>query len=199
MTMKRILLISLFLFAGHSQAAPVTIDFEEITLGSSNFTSQGFDFRAFNPDGGTAGVITDGSGNQSLQLSVSGLCSTYCSTASVIMTSLDGGAFSLLGADLSLVTCGIGMQCEIEVYGRMLDGSSATGAIGSSDWLNLTEVWFSTRGSDPSGTFQQAVLNVDNVVVQAVPIPAAVWLFATALSCLGFFRRINYGTKNRVS
>jgi hypothetical protein len=193
--MKRLMLIGLILFAANSQAAPVTIDFEEVSGGSANFTSQGFDFRGFNPDGGSFGVGADGTGNQILQLSVGGFCSTYCSTASVIMTSLDGGPFSLLSADLSLVTCGIGMQCEIGVYGRMLDGSSAAGAIGSSDWLNLTEVWFSTSGSDPSGTFQQSVLNVDNIVVQAVPIPAAVWLFGTALAGLGFCRRIKYGPK----
>jgi hypothetical protein len=59
--------------------------------------------------------------------------------------------------------------------------------LGQGDWLNL--VSFSYSVSMPGGVPVPAILDVHNIVVTAVPIPAAVWLFGSGLAGLGWFRR----------
>jgi hypothetical protein len=193
--MKRLMLIGLILFAANSQAALVTIDFEELSAPTSpTFTSNGFTFSntAFltGPgQGAYAYVEADSAGNQSLKLETSGFCEFNCATSAVKMTRVDGGAFSLLGFDADW-ECQWAYDCYGIVSGKKADGGTATGLIGSGDWLYLTEVTFFTYGVDPSGNYMGSLLEVDNIVVQAVPIPAAAWLLSAALGCLGLCRRI---------
>jgi hypothetical protein len=65
--------------------------------------------------------------------------------------------------------------------------SQAIGPLGTllfdSSWINLVsiDVQFNVPPSGPELEFP----GFDNVVIQAVPVPAAVWLFASALGILG--------------
>ena len=48
-------------------------------------------------------------------------------------------------------------------------------------WANLERLEMFNDGS--------AVLSLDNIAINVVPIPAAVWLFGSALAGLGWLRR----------
>jgi len=56
-----------------------------------------------------------------------------------------------------------------------------------SDWSNLAsiDIVFETSSSNPFGS----VPGIDNVTLQAVPVPAAIWFFASGLGLLGWSRR----------
>jgi hypothetical protein len=56
-------------------------------------------------------------------------------------------------------------------------------AVLDSQWKNLESVEFSHQAWD--GFYG----GLDDIVVTAVPIPAAVWLFGSGLGLLGWFRR----------
>jgi hypothetical protein len=51
----------------------------------------------------------------------------------------------------------------------------------SAEWSNLSSVTFSTE--------EENNIALDNIIVSAVPIPAAIWLFGSALAGLGWMRR----------
>jgi len=58
------------------------------------------------------------------------------------------------------------------------------GSIGTGDWLNLTQLVVYD-----ANTFDDNYVHIDNINVSAVPVPAAVWLFGSALAGLGWIRR----------
>jgi hypothetical protein len=59
--------------------------------------------------------------------------------------------------------------------------------VGTGDWLNLRKLTF-VAGGNPFGV-GSATAEIDNIVVSAVPIPAAMWLFGSALAGLGWLKR----------
>jgi hypothetical protein len=63
-------------------------------------------------------------------------------------------------------------------------GGSSTAVIFDGSWVDLTAVDISFV---PGDGFE--VSFIDNVTVSAVPVPAAVWLFGSALAGLGWVRR----------
>ncbi len=86
------------------------------------------------------------------------------------------------------------LQCQglCTIWGGISGGGSIStndvNDLGTGDWLNLSfaEVFGGTQ-SNPPITYG---LDVDNIVVgAAVPVPAAVWLFGSALVGLGWVRR----------
>ena len=96
----------------------------------------------------------------------------------------DGGVFAVHSMDLLLDT-GVG-----RLTGTTAGGASITGTLadlGQGDWLNL--VSFGYYSSNPGGTPIPAIIEVDNIILEAVPIPASVWLFGSALAGLGWLRR----------
>ncbi len=108
-------------------------------------------------------------------------------TPQLSMTQLNGGEFDLLSFDFLR-----GAESRIEVSGY-LDGQlqySATDALGNLfeknvtlDWFGIDEVVF----TNSSRNFNS--IGIDNLVVNAVPVPAAVWLFGSGLGLLGWMRR----------
>ena len=58
-------------------------------------------------------------------------------------------------------------------------------AIGTGDWLNLE----SLRVETICGEYCIGRASLDDITVNAVPIPAAFWLFGSALAGLGWLRR----------
>jgi len=55
-----------------------------------------------------------------------------------------------------------------------------------SQWTNLSSVTFEAAGSGCCGG---GSIDIDNFTATVVPVPAAVWLFGSALAGLGFLRR----------
>lgn len=190
--MKKLLVALLLALPGIAFAAPVTIDFEEFSLGTSPvglgdpLQSKGYDFTGTvllsnmsvitgnsgsNSWGGTTGVVPGQDG--------------FGGTARIIMERTDGLAFAILSVDIFQDTDGAGFTS--------ISGSTTTGVanlavpIGTGDWLDLVTITIHSEGNGFG--FGYATTEIDNIVVRAVPIPAAVWLFGSALGLLGWIRK----------
>jgi hypothetical protein len=176
-----------------TSAGAVTITFEDQTLGDTAPVSQGFTLSGgFQTQAGNisslAAVEIGDNGTQVFQVDDAILCNSGgCGAAGIVLEAFDGGAFSFFGADTFL---DVSLDfANIRIIGTKVGGGSATGAIGTGDWLNLEQVTFLATASSEIGIFSPT-FEVDNIVVgAAVPIPAAVWLFGSALAGLGWLRR----------
>jgi hypothetical protein len=75
------------------------------------------------------------------------------------------------------------------IEGTLAAGGTVTAAtpFGTGGWLNLQSFRVFATG-DGFFAFGTSAVELDNVVVNVVPIPAAVWLFASALGLLGVRR-----------
>jgi hypothetical protein len=164
-----------------SAASATTIDFESLTAGDvtgpdvdgySYFSTDGFDF-------GVKGGLEDIGGNQYAAAISSG--NIHEPPAAVEFSRTDNNPFALLDLDI--------LQCSgtCTIWGSINGGGSIStsdvNTLGTGDWLNLNYV-------EIFGTQMTYNLDVDNIVVAAaVPVPAAVWLFGSALAGLGWMRR----------
>ena len=138
------------------------------------FRTQGFDFYA--PDGG---FMVGGSSNS-------------CPECSTTITASEGQAFDFLSIDLGVYWPNPGNDV-VTITGTYAGGGQvsmdldvvydtfATYSFDSS-WSNLSSVVFDVSLLGNS-------LSMDNMVVTTVPVPAAVWLFGSALAGLGWIRR----------
>ncbi|MGI9317872.1 MAG: hypothetical protein ACR2QW_11095 [bacterium] len=129
-------------------------------------------------------------------------CYHPCGFAQQFSISQDSGAsFDLLSLDVALVGavpcdiyCG-GIRDTLFVSGYLSGGGiiSQSYSIGDnwetltfgSGWTDLETLKIYTQAQ---GTLFDSY-NMDNIVLTAVPIPAAVWLFGSALTGLGWLRR----------
>jgi hypothetical protein len=190
--MHKLVAVSLLLVAGSLQAAPVTIDFEERSVGDSG--SDIFDpiqFMGFDIWGGSsagpAEILIGDNGTQVFGGSIVGPGQDgFGFNVTLVLERSDGGAFALYSLDSFL---------EADVNGSTsISGSLAGGGfaslgvpVGTGDWLNLRKLTF-VAGGNPFGV-GSATAEIDNIVVSAVPIPAAMWLFGSALAGLGWLKR----------
>ena len=93
-------------------------------------------------------------------------------------------AVTVIDSILSLESFGNGSFSGGVVGGG---GADLSVAVGTGDWLNLQSLELSSFGG---GAFSVYEVQMDNIVVSGVvPIPAAVWLFGSALAGLGWIRR----------
>jgi hypothetical protein len=155
-----------------------TIDFGEFPSGITpgSLVSKGFSFESDNDF-----VLSD--------LSLTSNALNFCPDCSLAFFSFDGSAFSLSSFDFTAVgSPDIGMLVTGTYQGggtvalnMPVNSVTQTFNFGS-DWSNLDQVVISTSGTP----FANAI---DNIVLTAVPIPAAVWLFGSALAGLGWMRR----------
>jgi len=197
--MNRLFSLLLLLVAGTVPAAAATIDFEEFNLGDGPtgsfgtyawFLSQGYEFNGGNGPCGQYGcppeILIGDSGSKSLG-AFNGWPGQdgYGAQVFISMRKADGGAFAI--SSLDLVLAGLG---GTSITGTLAGGGAAqlSVPVGTGDWLNLELVTFSAAG-DNSGQLGATVVELDNIVVAAVPIPAAVWLFGSCLGLLGWLRR----------
>ena len=199
---KEITLVAVagFLSAG-AQAAPVTIDFEEFNIGDGGgsvfdtpiLASQGYELTGSGGPGGpfTSTEVLTGTntgGTNAYGGSISGLGQDGFNYAvTVQLEKADGGAFAIHNLDLFMDTDPEGWM---EIRGTLAGGGLTflLGVpVGTGDWLNLQSVTFRAEGNGfgPGG----GTVELDNIVVSAVPVPAAVWLFGSALVGLGWLRR----------
>jgi len=198
--MKNLIAAVLLLGCGSVQAAPVTIDFEEFNVGDGPahdgdwISSNGYEFTGTSfpgpfPDGNLAEIFIGDSGSNSFGSSVffpgqDG----FGGLAYVSMRKADGGAFAIHSLDLLFQT---DSSSGFTVIRGTLAGGSVvdiSDAVGTGDWLNLELVFFTANG-DGFGFGALTSVEIDNVNVSAVPIPAAVWLFGSGLGLLGWMKR----------
>jgi hypothetical protein len=203
--MNRVIAITLVTVAGFlsagAQAAPVTIDFEEFNIGDGGgsvfdtpiLASQGYEFTGDGGPGGPftstevmTGTNTGGTNAYGGSLAAFGQ-DGFNVHVDVKLERADGGAFAIHNLDLFMDTDPDGwMQISGSLAGG--GGTSLLGVpVGPGDWLNLTSVTFYAEGNGFG--FGGGTVELDNIVVSAVPIPAAVWLFGSALAGLGWMRR----------
>lgn len=110
----------------------------------------------------------------------------YSSVVEFALSRSDGGAFALYDFDFVADNNGTTSVAGNLVGGGTVDLSTA---LGTGGWLNLESVYFNSIGS--SWDYSYASGSLDNVVVSAVPVPAAAWLFMSALGLLGVRRRFS--------
>jgi hypothetical protein len=188
----RLINLALLIFVA-VPAAAATIDFEEAfpdygmpenygygVVESKGFTIRNFDGVYFTPLNSTEGFfIESGFGENGSR----GLA--YCPWCTLVVEESGGELFSLTSAylrdqgGLSVTVTGFlsgGGQVQL-----VASGLGETLVFGE-QWSGLTRVEFGSAGSNGGQ-------EIDNIVVNAVPIPAAVWLFGSALAGLGWMRR----------
>ncbi|NND54453.1 MAG: hypothetical protein HKN56_05720 [Gammaproteobacteria bacterium] len=183
----------LLAFGGAVQAAPVTIDFSGDLEDGDVIQTQGFEFTSQDAlSGSTLPVlIVDDPGNQ---------YAVYCPTCLGLMTNIAGQPFSLQSVDFtSLVFFGPETDATLTVTGFYSGGGQVSQTVvvpPGSRPADLTAItflfgsgWNSLVGVEFGATDILAAVALDNIVVDIVPIPAAVWLFGSALVGMGWFRR----------
>jgi len=177
-----------------ANAAVITIDFEQFAGVVSTFEvvapvvalNDGF---VLSPDPvGNALWVTEvaGPNPRSIDIVFQG------AGGSIDLSRTDGAVFDFLSVDLAFFSAGTfpvefsatkagGAEVSLVVNHLAIDVNYATYAASPifSDIVSLT---IQTGDGNPS-------MALDNIVVSAVPVPAAVWLFGSALAGLGWMRR----------
>jgi len=203
--MRHLAILLVFATAPLSAA---TITFEEFSVGDTTIVtgavgepigtleSQGYFFRGLGFSGAVApieaepaAVVAGNSGSNAWGASFlyPGLDS-FGADARVSMRRVDGGAFAIHSLDLFYQTDNF--QGFTLTSGTLAGGGAANLSVpvGTGDWLNLEIVSFNAVG-DGFGFGGQTIVQIDNIVVSAVPVPAAAWLFGSGLAALGWMRR----------
>jgi hypothetical protein len=189
--MKKLVLIGSLLLAGNTFASTITIDFEQPKTWSNPIPdAEGID----NP---YSTLVTQGF-EFNTQLGFEGYTEhAYCPWCTTSMEKVSGETFDLLSFDLgSYLTSGAVDQ--ITITGFYAGGGQASKAFNFAPNAGMTSftlaaadaALFSNLESIEFGTSMLGGAGIiDNITVSAVPIPAAVWLFGSALAGLGWFRR----------
>jgi hypothetical protein len=187
--MRSLSIALLLLICGTASA--VTIDFESVPSGSVplSFDTQGFTFLTKNREG--VGVIDRdyaGTGNAFF------FCMDCQNPAGFDMHATDNSLFSLYSFDMGFmeqdpqpltVTGTYANNSTISITYTSITGFLETLSMGPG-WEGLKSVSFEV---DTSNNYSFNVPYFDNIVVNEVPVPAAVWLFGSALVGLGWMRR----------
>jgi len=191
--------VPLFLLSLAANAASVAVDFEGVvgdneaanitTFPDSIYVEDGIGFSFTRVEAAVSGRyipanLTD-YGSAFLQWCPSTFCAGQQLT---IANTVGGGSFDLQSMDAIAFS---GSDGPIEFTGFYVGGGSVTRTINvtganwssflfDASWSDLDYVTVDGLGLAPG---------IDNVQLNAVPIPAAVWLFGSGLGLLGWFRR----------
>ncbi|MCP3906470.1 MAG: VPLPA-CTERM sorting domain-containing protein [Gammaproteobacteria bacterium] len=192
--MNKLFALYLFLFAGFAQATTVTIDFEEFAAGEpGSIDSKGYTIDAY----GSGGFYCSGPGCGSGE--IVGTIDKYFIVSGAETPPVEGFEIYLSISRQDSSNFAIYSFDAASSFGNDLfitawlsDGSTISGQssdLGTGQWLNIETAEF-YLGSPSYCCGWEVFLEVDNIVVgAAVPIPAAVWLFGSALAGLGWIRR----------
>jgi hypothetical protein len=195
--MKRIFGISLLTLGGVTQAGAETIGFEETLptyFGLSSYSEAGYTVTSNVPEGtvidvnndvrGNLGVFYGGTDSQTLVWGENGTVST------ISLANDLGKGFRLNSFDASSL---VNLTGELTLTGNLVLGGTVNQVVSLNDSLatynfaglgTLSSLDISFDGSSYFGPF-----DLDNINVTTVPLPAAVWLFGSALGMLGWARR----------
>lgn len=180
----------------NAHAATVVIDFEDVAVGTVGpVSSRGFDFYSdFGSEVVGEPFIYSNSGNALEVNSVTGQDGQSWSNLSF---SQQGSLpFDLESFKLQLNWSNFSVF-SVYVTGQYASGGSIqrrfsidsfhpTSPSFGADWMNLQSV--SISALDYTYSAPQPMF-VDSIIVSTVPVPAAVWLFASCLGLLGWMRR----------
>jgi hypothetical protein len=181
--LKILLLCIALTFSAASHA--VLIDFDSQPLGPVTSPFIVGDFIFSSPEAGLE-IIEQSPGNYALRMEALNI--------RITMRAINGSNFSFYGADILGDATSYGVTLSYGVSGRTSNNWSryARDPIGTGDWLDLESVSFVLGASpDPyhTGDIGTAFLTVDNINARVIPIPAAAWLFGSALAGLVWARR----------
>lgn len=208
--MKKLFALLALLSSGAVQAAPVTIDFEGVVADDGSlildpdYQDSGFLIEATQ----FAGIEGKDSSLNPLDSAALFWCGVYepsfvdCLGDEVTLSHEDS-VFSLQSFDVAVSPSQIQGTADTII---VLEGKTAGGGVLQesiefglglqsivlgSEWSDLESVSFSARVSisGNGNTLLSFSPVIDNIVVTAVPAPAAVWLFGSALAGLGWMRR----------
>jgi hypothetical protein len=181
----------IFLASASAHSGTVTVDFEGVADGPvpASFNTQGYTFISKNSEG--IGVVDDliVPYDQSLFF-----CMDCQDPAGFDMHATNNALFSLYSFDMGFlqqdpmpltITGTYADNSEISITYNSITGLLDTIAM-DAQWQDLKSVSFAV---DTSTNYAFNVPVFDNIVVTNVPVPAAVWLFGSALAGLGWFRR----------
>ena len=179
-------------------AQAVTIDFDDTLptyFGLSAYQEDGFTLTSNVPDGtlidvnnivrGNLGIFGGGTDSQSLFWGENG------STSTISVTNDGGAAFYLLALDASSLG---NVSGQLTLTGTLSGGGTVQQVLNLNSGLttyNITGM-NDLSGLDISfdGSSVFAPFDLDNVQLSIVPVPAAVWLFSSALfGMFGWARR----------
>jgi hypothetical protein len=183
--MRSIFFSLLFLVSTSVQA--VTVDFESdiSNVDIQGFSSKGFDFVG---NANFWDLYVDGGGNTRAETADPG-CGG-CVGVGWTVTASGGSAFSLESVDLTFYSQ---FGPEAVISGALSGGGFVTRTITDNSWH--TESAFGAPWSDLTSVgiyISSGVpynLAIDNFSASVVPVPAAFWLFGSALAGLGWLRR----------
>ena len=168
--------ILLMSISGAAHASTITVDFDGIALGTGagSLETQGYIFESTNGVNGC-------NGNNCL-FSQSDM---PFDTTQVLFRKADNGAFSLESLEVVFGDRVFGQTTSGEtIYSESFSFGFREVFVGDASWSSME--WVAVSYTDPDGFFGASI---DNVWVSAVPVPAAVWLFGSALAGLGWMRR----------
>jgi len=185
----------LFFLMSPTWAATVTLDFEELYLGSSGPTeviSQGFVFNSLtDPADGPVGFADW----KNVPTNNSTKILRYCQHCSATMSAVSGDSFDLLSFDMNTLNPTPDLTASFTLSGYYAGGGQISVELTAdtvwsnytfdSEWSNLVSLEFGAVTS--GGPFSS--IGLDNLRLTTVPIPGAVWLFGSALAGLGWMRR----------
>lgn len=204
--MRSFITLFVLLFATTSHAATVNIDFEGATASSGNVIAvpQGFKFTPLNAFAGISpscfGDAPPANGNNYY----CALSSTSVGTT-VKFERIDGSTFDLLALDtflLSTANTGGGSLSDDATISAWDSSNqliatktilySELGSVWSTvtfdeSWTGISHVTF--VGQQEVGGERGSFVYLDNIQVNVVPIPPAIWLFGSALAGLGWLKR----------
>jgi hypothetical protein len=189
------------LLIGNANAYNVLIDFEDSplngdynTVGYDLIESRGFNFSGTYFKGVTNWPLGPVDDSKALNWCPDDL---YCDYSEITMTQDGMVAFDLISLELARYTSA-DIAINFHLTGHFVGGGTITTSIlVNSTTLNnfvLGSGWTNLQGLTiyaPNTTTLDlsAAVAVDNILVSTVPIPAAVWLFASGLGLLGWMRR----------
>jgi len=198
--MRHLIYASLALFAGSAQAVPVVIDFEEFTPDvainppSGDAVSKGF-FLDYLDEGlaGNPVVLNAASSPNGTQVYMN--CPNCVPVEQIDVSVASGGVFDIFSIDVGAAN--VSGSFDFAFTGFLSGGGTvSTSTINASamqtvnfnsSWSGLDSFRIEISPNTVAGPFTGSI--IDNISVEVVPIPAAIWLFGSGLAGLGFLRR----------
>jgi hypothetical protein len=198
--MRKFLFTTLMIAAGTAQAGPVavTIDFDDTLptyFGTTTHQEDDFTLTSNVPDGtlidnnnlvrGGLGIFGGGNDTQSIFWGANGATSTLS------LVEDTGKRFDLLSLDASSL---LNLSGVLTLSGTKYAGGATVSQVlnltGNLSTYNITGMnGITDLAISFDGGAVQAPFDLDNIEMSVIPVPAAVWLFGSALGFVGLWKR----------
>ena len=191
------------LLVGNAHAYNVLIDFEDSPLngdytpaGYDPIQSRGFNFSGIYYKGVTHWPLGPVDDSKALSWCAADLACGYIGPNEITMTQGGMAAFDLISLELARYNDN-GTGVNFYLTGHFVGGGTISSSVLvnsttlnnfvlGSGWTNLQSLTIYAPDNDWDSGASAAI---DNILVSTVPLPAAVWLFASGLGLLGWMQR----------